>query len=65
MSEQVIAMVFAGFAVVATLVSWVFYIVAGKSLWDMRKFFRGSPGDHGRPLRGRRHTQGPSPEERH
>ncbi|PSK96984.1 hypothetical protein CLV30_12472 [Haloactinopolyspora alba] len=45
MSEQTIAMAFAGFAVLATLVSWVFYLVVGKSLWDMRKFFRGKPGD--------------------
>ncbi len=29
MTEETIAMIFAGFAVLATLVTWAFYIVAG------------------------------------
>ncbi len=47
MDEQAIAMVFAGFAVLATFVTWTFYIVAGKSLWDIRKLLGRTPGDHG------------------
>lgn len=46
MDETTFAMIAAGVGFVGTLVTWIFYYVAGKSLWDIRKTFRRTPGDH-------------------
>lgn len=48
MSEQTIAMIFAGFAVLGTIVTWAFYFLVGKSVWDLRNIFKGTPGDRGK-----------------